>query len=141
MSNIKFGRESLAVGGRVNVNEEHDNVEVRWMFTPDPRGPHKATAQVRPGVFSEISGRHSYVVLVRSRRMPHSKLIGEVSPEDVTNQAKVRRHVGILAGALAEEVNERFRDNIDPSEVARAAVAAFAEMIADQKRALLQTTS
>lgn len=140
MTNIKSGVESQAAGGNVNVNREHGNVEVRWMFTPDPAGPHHATLEASQGVFREVRGRHTYSVLVRSRRMPHSKLVGEIAPEDVTSLPKIKRHVGVLAGAIAELVNERFKDNIDPSEVAKAAVEAFAEMAAEQKSALLQST-
>jgi hypothetical protein len=141
VSNIKHGTESQAAGGKTNVNQEHGNVEVRWMFTPDLNGPHTATMEAQPGVFREVRGRHTYSVLVRSKRLPHSKLVGEIAPEDVTSLPKIRRHVGILAGALAEEVNVRFKDNIDPSEIAKAAVEAFAEMAAEQKNALLQSTA
>lgn len=127
-------------GVKVNVNEEMDNVEVRWMFRPDPLGSATATMEASPGAFREVRGDHFYAVIVRSQKFQHSKLIGEIKPEDVTNIVRVRSHVGILAGALAEEVNERFGDNLNPEEVARAAIEAFLEMVSDQKRALLQST-
>lgn len=126
---------------RVNVNEEMDNVEVRWMFRPDPLGKHEATVQVQPGIYRQVRGQYTYSVLVRSEKFKHSKMVGEIAPEDVTNLQKTRRHLGILAGALCEELNLRFDDNLDPSEVARAAIAAFQEMVDEQKAALLQNTA
>jgi len=125
----------------VNVNEEMDNVELRWMFHPDPLGPHEATVEVTPGVFRTVRGRHSYTVVVRSTKFPSSKFMGEIAPEEATNVPKMRRNIAILAGALTETMNERLNDNVDPSMVARTAVQAFLEMISDQKRAILGETS
>lgn len=125
---------------KVNVNEEMDNVEVRWMFHPDPLGPHEATVEPSPGVFRTVRGRHAYTVVVRSTKFPSSKFMGEISPEDATNIPKMRRNIAILAGALTETMNERLHDNVDPSLVARTAVQAFLEMVSDQKRAILGET-
>lgn len=123
---------------KVNLNEEMDNVEVRWMFRPDPLGNHTATMESAPGVFKEVRGQHFYAVIVRSEKFNHSKMVGEIAPEDVTNTVRIRANVGVLAGALAEELNERFADNLNAEEVARAAIEAFQEMISDQRRAFLQ---
>lgn len=139
---LSHTKESQAADGatKINVNEEMDGVEVRWMFEPSPVGKHSATMEASPGVFREVRGDHSYKVIVRSVRFPHSKMVGEIRPEDVTSIAKIGKHVGILAGALTEELNERFSDNVDPAVIARNAVEAFKEMMQDQRRALLQAT-
>lgn len=141
-SRLKHDKESLAADGaeKVNVNEEMDGVEVRWMFEPSFDGPHKATMETAPGVFQEVSGTHSYRVIVRSQKFPHSKMVGEVKPEDVTSLPKVRTHIAALAGALTEELNERFGDNVDPDTIARNAVEAFQEMAQEQRRAIMQET-
>lgn len=125
---------------KVNYNPESDNVEVRWMFEPNPTGPHQATVETAPGIFNTVRGTHTYKVLVRSTLFEHSKLVGEMPMTDASNMPKMARNIGILAGALTEELNERFGDNVDPSEVARNAVNAFNEMLAEQKSAFLQDT-
>lgn len=125
---------------RVNKNAELDNVEVRWMFRPDPVGPHEATTETSPGVYRQVRGHYTYNVIVRSEKFIHSKLIGELKMEDTTTMPKMRNKIGLLAGALAEEVNERFGDNHNPEEVARTAAAAFLEMVSEQKAAFLQNT-
>jgi hypothetical protein len=127
--------------GKVNYNPESDNVEVRWMFEPDPVGPHEATIETAPGAFNQVRGVYTYKVLVRSTLFEHSKMVGEMPMTDATNMPKMARNIGILAGALTEELNDRFGDNVDPSEVARNAVDAFNEMVAEQKAAFLQETN
>ena len=144
MSNkrLETGKESLATEGAspININEEMDGVEVRWMFRPELTGPHKATMEAQPGIFREIAGHHVYMVIVRSQKFPHSKLVGEITPHDVSSVAKLKQAVGILAGSVTEELNERLGDNVDPDVIARNAVEALMEMLADQKRAILQQT-
>lgn len=125
---------------KVNINPELDNVEVRWMFRPDPVGPHEATMESAPGIYRQVRGQYTYNVIVRSEKFIHSKMVGELQMEDGTSIPKMRKKIGILAGALAEELNERFDDNMDPSEVARTAAYAFLEMVNEQKNAFLQNT-
>jgi hypothetical protein len=47
-----------------------------------------------------------------------------------SNQAQ---QVGILAGAIAEELCEHYSDTIDPSDCARAAMAAYTKVMAMDK--------
>ena len=68
-------------------------------------------------------------VLVQSRVKPHLKLKG-IRELPTTAQA-----VGLLGGALAEELCERYRDTLEPSDVALAAGQAYMELMADTPQA------
>lgn len=57
------------------------------------------------------------------------KLIGIM--EAGTGDKMERAKVGVLAGALAEDLCKRFKDKIDPSAAARAAEEAHRELVAE----------
>lgn len=100
------------------INEEMDNVEVRYMQRPDKT--------------------KFYQVLVRSSVNPTLKKIGEFEQANARSEKKTAQLIGVLAGAMAEELCEQYDDTIDPSNAARAAVEAYTEMMADQKGIILE---
>jgi hypothetical protein len=67
-----------------------------------------------------------YEVKVRGARHQRRALIGQVEATEV--RAHGPKLLAVLAGALAEEIAERFHDTIEPSAAARAAVAAYEEL-------------
>lgn len=77
-----------------------------------------------------VTDRNYYLeVLVQSRVKPHLKLKG------IQEMPTTPQKVGILAGALAEELCHRYSDTLEPSDVARAAAAAHMELMADTPQA------
>lgn len=100
------------------INEEMDNVEVRYLQRPN-----------RTRFFQ---------VLVRSHVKPHLKKIGELEDTTHGSEKKLAQKIGVLAGAMAEQLCEEYKDDVEPSNVARAAMEAFREMMADQKAMFLE---
>jgi hypothetical protein len=69
-----------------------------------------------------------FEVLVNSRvkTNPQMKMKGILEHPDTTKQK-----VGLLAGALAEELCERHGSDVDPSEAARYGMEAYRELLMD----------
>lgn len=86
----------------------------------------------RPSVEIRIMRRPNktlyFEVLVRSNIKPMLKNKGILEFERGINQ---RGTVGILAGALAEQLCERYGDTLDPSTVAATAERAYARLMAE----------
>lgn len=75
-------------------------------------------------------GTYYWQISVRSIVRPNLLRNGIVEANNSNPQL-----VGILAGALAEELCERYADKLDPSSVARAAISLFKEMEARNPQA------
>lgn len=71
-------------------------------------------------------------VFVRSERRPSLQLMGILEHEKTDQGQKV----GMLAGALSEELCERYADTIDPSIAAREAIGAYRRLM-DRARLVL----
>lgn len=69
---------------------------------------------------------------MRSVIHPRTKRIGIIEQGKRTT-AQERQHVGVLAGAIAEELCEAYGDTLEPSAVARSAMEAYSELMADPR--------
>jgi hypothetical protein len=67
-------------------------------------------------------------VWVRSAVRPRLSKMG-IMEHGEHSQVKERQVVGALAGAMAEQLCEQYRDTVEPSAVARAAMDAYDEMV------------
>ena len=67
---------------------------------------------------------------VRSVTRPSIRKWGIIEHREHSPQAE-RQKVGVLAGALAELLCRDFRDTLEPSGAARAALEAYDEMVAE----------
>lgn len=90
-----------------------------------PGGQVKLTLHRRP------NKTQYYKVRVYSKVKPNSAFEGieEWEPEDQAQR------IGVLAGALAEELCVRFQDTIDPSDCAHAGVRAYRRLRAQIEKA------
>jgi hypothetical protein len=55
------------------------------------------------------------------------KFIGQIDPAQFMGAQAVANAVGVLAGALAEDLGKKYGDNIDPDSAARNGIKALAE--------------
>jgi len=69
-------------------------------------------------------------IFVRSEIRPNLLKKGIVE-HGVTSQAKECQGVGILAGAMAEELCNQFNDTLEPSAVAQGAMDCYTELVAE----------
>lgn len=77
------------------------------------------------------SNRSVYLeVRVRSEAKPNLLKVGMIEHGE-HSQSKEAQLVGALAGALAEVLCEEYSDTIEPSAVARTAISAYQEMVAE----------
>jgi len=85
----------------------------------------------QPGIDLRLMQRQDktlyFELRVRSRVNPRLKLLG-IQEFESGNQAQ---KIGILAGAMAEELCEGHQDTLEPSAAARAAMEAYKELMAE----------
>lgn len=71
---------------------------------------------------------HYVVVSVESQMKPGLECNGEILLND-SNAADMRRRVNILGGVLAERLCEKYGDQMDPGECAKAASEAWTDVM------------
>lgn len=76
------------------------------------------------------SGSIYMEVWVRSSVRPELLAMGIIEHGEHT-KLKERQLVGALAGAIAENLCAKYRDTLEPSAVARAAISAYDEVVAE----------
>lgn len=96
------------------INEEIGNVEIRLM------------QRRNKSLYFEVR--------VRSEVKPRVKKVGIF--EKMEDGKREAQKIAILAGAMAEELCEQYNDTLDPSNVAKAAVEAYREVLLEQKEFL-----
>lgn len=93
---------------------------------PTDNGQVRVTANMR-----QADGSIYLEVWVRSAVRPVLSKMGILEHGEHT-QLRERQLVGALAGAMAEELCAQYRDTLEPSAVARAAMEVYDEMVAEQ---------
>lgn len=74
------------------------------------------------------SAGHYVIVSVESQVKPGLEMNGEI-PFDAGNAREMRRAVQLLAGSCAERLCEKYNDQIDPGECAKAASEAWTDVM------------
>jgi hypothetical protein len=85
--------------------------------------------QVTLGLFQRENKTLYWELSVRSEVKPRVLKIGIM--EFGGNTEKERQQLGVLGGALAEELCEQYNDTLEPSGVARATMEAHKELLAE----------
>lgn len=67
-------------------------------------------------------------IMVRSKRRKGSAMKVKAPLSDVkAHKGGPEAYVSLVAGALAEQIDEKYKDDLDPSQIARAGQEAFAD--------------
>lgn len=81
-------------------------------------------------LYRRKNGSRYYIVAVRSEKNPVLKKLGMLEHGMYSNE---RGALGILAGALAEQLCAEYADTLNPSDAARAAERAYVRLMNAQR--------
>lgn len=89
---------------------------------------------VKVELYRRTNGTHYVRVVLRSRVRPSHKSYAILDPDNFPSRGKFERAVEIAGGALAERQALQYGDRHEPSEIARLALEAWRELLAEAER-------